>query len=275
MPPEDLQAALEAGLDEGVQATVQHCLGVSRLHTGAQILDAGLVEHIGTDLTAPADIRLAVLDRLLIGAALAGFFTLRGDEGAAGDRLFARFIVDQMPGAFGKPAADFAFINSGSLRIDDTVAGDITFEDIARTFGFSSFLRYVTLTGAEFRQLMEAGFRGDGTSQGYFPQISGFRVCVDRSRETLSRIVSLQLPGDEGWKEIEADREYGLVLPDFLYRGGDGYTLPEGRQGSRTGAELKYRVLDAILRAQGAGQPVGVPVDPAAPRIEVAGRSMT
>ena len=34
---------------------------------------------------------------LLIGAALAGFFALRGDEGATGDRLFASFIVDHMP----------------------------------------------------------------------------------------------------------------------------------------------------------------------------------
>jgi 5'-nucleotidase len=185
------------------------------------------------------------------------------------EAAWANYIVDQMPGAFGEPAADFAFINSGSLRIDDTVGGDITFEDIARTFGFSSFLRYVTVTGAEFRELMEAGFRGDGTSQGYFPQITGFRVCVDRSRESMSRIVSLQVPGDDGWSEIDPGREYTLVLPDFLYRGGDGYQLPEGRQGSRTGAELKYLVLDGILRAQGSGQPVGVPVNPAAPRIEL------
>ncbi|MBT8107262.1 MAG: 5'-nucleotidase C-terminal domain-containing protein [Gammaproteobacteria bacterium] len=185
------------------------------------------------------------------------------------EAAWANFIVDQMPGAFGEPAADFAFINSGSLRIDDYVVGDISFEDIARTFGFSSFLRYVTVTGAEFRQLMEAGFRGDGTSQGYFPQISGFRLCVDRSRESLSRIVSLQVPGDDGWGEIDPEREYTLVLPDFLYRGGDGYRLPESRQGSRTGAELKYLVLDAILRAQGEGQPVGVPLNPKSPRIEL------
>ncbi len=185
------------------------------------------------------------------------------------EAAWANLIVDQMPGAFGEPVADFAFINSGSLRIDDYVVGDITFEDIARTFGFSSYLRYVTITGAEFRQLMEAGFRGDGTSQGYFPQITGFRVCVDRSRESMSRIVSLQVPGDGGWREIEPAREYALVLPDFLYRGGDGHRLPEGRQGSRTGAELKYLVLDAILRAQGTGRPVGVPVDAADPRIEL------
>jgi 5'-nucleotidase len=185
------------------------------------------------------------------------------------EAAWANFIVDQMPGAFGEPRADFAFINSGSLRIDDYVAGDITFEDIARTFGFSSHLRHVEITGAEFRHLMEAGFRGDGTSQGYFPQISGFRICVDKSRPSGSRIVSLQVPIENGWQEIVADTMYTLVLPDFLYRGGDGYQLPAGRQGSRTGAELKYRVLDAILRAQGAGEAVGVAVDPAAPRIEL------
>ena len=167
-------------------------------------------------------------------------------------------------------AADSVAVDSAdNVIFAGHFAGDITFEDIARTFGFSSFLRYVTVTGAEFRQLMEAGFRGDGTSQGYFPQISGFRVCVDRSRESGARIMSLQVPGDDGWSEIEPESEYTLVLPDFLYRGGDGYRLPEDRQGSRTGAELKYLVLDAILRAQGAGQSVGVPVDPKAPRIEL------
>jgi 5'-nucleotidase len=246
---------------------------------GLPVVETDVIE-VGIGIEPDAD--YAVLDQKWRDRLLEKFPFLEARVGTAAfpmdateetvrtrEAAWANFIVDQMPGAFGEPAADFAFINSGSLRIDDTVAGDITFEDIARTFGFSSFLRYVTVTGAEFRQLMEAGFRGDGTSQGYFPQISGFRVCVDRSRESLSRIVSLQLPGDDGWKEIAADREYTLVLPDFLYRGGDGYTLPEGRQGSRTGAELKYRVLDAILRAQGSGQPVGVPVDPAAPRIEV------
>ena len=112
--------------------------------------------------------------------------TVRNQETAWGN-----FIVDQMLTAFGEPAADLAFINSGSLRIDDYIADDIRFEDIGRTFGYSSYLRYVMMTGAEFRQVMEAGFRGDGSSQGYFPQIAGFRVCVDRSRESGSRIVSL------------------------------------------------------------------------------------
>jgi 5'-nucleotidase len=184
--------------------------------------------------------------------------TIRSQETSWGN-----FIVDQMLTAYGEPAADFAFINSGTLRIDDFIADDITFEDIGRTFGFSSFLRYMTISGAEFRQVMEAGYRGAGGSQGYFPQIAGFRVCVDRSQAVGQRIVSLQLPDGDTWQEIDAEKEYTLVVPDFLYGGGDGYELPQDRPVSRPGSELKYLVLDGILRAHADGRAVGVAVDAA------------
>jgi 5'-nucleotidase len=183
------------------------------------------------------------------------------------ETAWGNFIVDQMLTAYGEPAADFAFINSGTLRIDDFIAGDITFEDIGRTFGFSSYLRYLTISGAEFRQVMEAGYRGAGGSQGYFPQIAGFRVCVDRNRAVGQRIVSLQLPVDGIWQEIDAGKEYTLIVPDFLYRGGDGYELPQDRPVSRPGSELKYLVLDGILRAQAEGRAVGNAVGPANPRL--------
>ncbi|MDX1507484.1 MAG: 5'-nucleotidase C-terminal domain-containing protein [Woeseiaceae bacterium] len=182
---------------------------------------------------------------------------------------WANFIVDQMRGAFGREDADLAFINSGTLRIDDFIAGDITFEDIGRTFGFSSLLRYTTLSGAEFRATLENGYRGSGPSKGYFPQVSGFRVCVDRSRPEGDRIVSLQLPADDGWQEISPGTDYDVVVTDFLWRGGDGYTWPAGRKASRAGSELKYLVLDAVMAAQASGQRVGEEVDPLNPRIVI------
>ena len=115
---------------------------------------------------------------------------------------------------------------------------------------------------------MEAGYRGSGPSKGYFPQVSGFRICVDRGREDFDRIVSLQVPSNSGWQEIETDREYVLVIPDFLFRGGDGYEVPEYRKASasRPGSELKYLVLDGIVRAQAEGRAIGEPVDPVNPR---------
>ena len=179
---------------------------------------------------------------------------------------WATFIADQMRGAFGEPMADLAFINGGTLRIDDIIHDEIQFEHIARTFGFSSYLRHTTVTGAEFRQLMEAGYRGFGPSKGYFPQVSGFRVCVDRSRPEGDRIVSLQLPVDNDWQDIVADKTYTLVVPDFLFGGGDGYEIPKNRPVSRPASELIYRVLDAVINAKAEGQKVGAAIDPANPR---------
>src|SRR5262245_16613772 len=67
----DLQALLQAGLDEGVEVAVQHLLRVADLDVGAQILDATLVEHVRADLVAPADVGLGVLELLLLLALLA------------------------------------------------------------------------------------------------------------------------------------------------------------------------------------------------------------
>lgn len=190
--------------------------------------------------------------------------TIRNQESAWGN-----FVVDQMRGAFGKPYAELAFINSGTLRIDDYIIGDIAFEDIGRTFGFSSYLRHMNMTGRQFREVLEAGFRGTGPSKGYFPQVSGFRVCVDRSRPEGERIVSMQLPGTAGWTEIESERRYSVVAPDFLFRGGDGYNFPTEVEASRPGSELVYLVLDAIISAQAEGRAIGEAVDPENPRIVI------
>ncbi len=77
----------------------------------------------------------------------------------------------------------------------------------------------------------------------------------------------MQVPTAEGWADIDSDREYSVVAPDYLLRGGDGYRFPQNRERSRPGSELKYLVLDAIIRAQAAGAKVGMLVDPKNPRI--------
>ena len=86
-------------------------------------------------------------------------------------------------------------------------------------------------------------------------------------RPDRERIVQLQKPADGTWVDIEPDTDYVVVAPDFLYGGGDGYDFSKARQVSRPGSELKYLVLDAIIRAQSAGETIGKPVDPLNPRI--------
>src|SRR3990167_2048951 len=64
-------ALLERGSDEGVEVAVQHLLGVRDLDVGAQVLDAALVQHVGADLVAPADVGFGVFQLLLLFLALA------------------------------------------------------------------------------------------------------------------------------------------------------------------------------------------------------------
>src|SRR5690554_2651411 len=65
-----LQSLLQAGDNKLVQITIQHLVAVAGLHAGAQVLDALVVQHVGADLAAPADIGLGVLRLLLGGVAL-------------------------------------------------------------------------------------------------------------------------------------------------------------------------------------------------------------
>src|SRR5690606_25743223 len=69
----DLQPSLQTGLDEFIQIAIEDGVRVRAFHAGAQILDAGLIQHVGTDLAAPADIRLGVFECLLFGVLFLDF----------------------------------------------------------------------------------------------------------------------------------------------------------------------------------------------------------
>jgi hypothetical protein len=75
------------------------------------------------------------------------------------------------------------------------------------------------------------------------------------------------VPNGNGWSEIEAGRDYVLVAPDYIFRGGDGYDFSQARNASRPGSELQYLVLDAILVAQAKNKKVGEAVNPDERRI--------
>src|SRR5690554_4459877 len=64
-------ALLQARLDEVVEVTVEHRLGVADLDVGPQILDARLIEHVGAYLVAPGDVGLGVLHGLALLVPLA------------------------------------------------------------------------------------------------------------------------------------------------------------------------------------------------------------
>ncbi len=54
----------QASLNKPVEIAVKHSLSVTGFNAGTQIFDARLVEHVGTNLAAPADVRFGVLNLL-------------------------------------------------------------------------------------------------------------------------------------------------------------------------------------------------------------------
>jgi len=166
-----------------------------------------------------------------------------------------RYTTNKLQQASGGPIAQIAFSNGGGIRTS-IPAGDINEKQTFDVLPFDNTMGTVTgVTPERLKRLMEHGvafFTSEVTSNGRFPQISGFRMTVDKSAtaQTLDssgnvtrqgeRIRSLEL--DDG-TDVVAD---GAIAPgaptvnvattNFTAGGGDGYpfrglTFVPARQG--------------------------------------------
>ena len=101
--------------------------------------------------------------------------------------------------------AEFAFINSGSIRIDDKLNGQIQQRDILRTLPFGGPVVHGTFSGDVLQRILEAGFITNKDAGGYF-QVTGNLVNTDGA---------WLLNG----APIESGESYQAVLPEFLSLG--------------------------------------------------------
>src|SRR5512138_797670 len=69
----DLNARLERGFEELIEVAVEDGCGIADFDAGAQILDTRLIEHVRTDLVAPAHVRLRLFEHARRGVALVHF----------------------------------------------------------------------------------------------------------------------------------------------------------------------------------------------------------
>ena len=100
------------------------------------------------------------------------------------------------------PTADVALTNSGGMR-DTWHAGELTFADILGVMPFDNVLVEVHLTGSELIQLLN---RTDDAVAGV-------------QRQTGKWIL------DKTGQAIDRGTTYSLLVNDFMYAGGDGYTM--------------------------------------------------
>ncbi len=111
---------------------------------------------------------------------------------------------------------DCAILNSGSIRIDDEISGQVTQFDIIRAMPFGGGIAQVQMTGALLRESLDYAVNKTG---------NGAYLQWDKVEHIDGK----------GWKIngslLEDDKKYWVILNDFLLRGLDIPALKQGAEG--------------------------------------------
>ncbi len=137
------------------------------------------------------------------------------------------------------PGVDAVIYNSGSIRVDDKLSGNITQYDIVRILPFGGSLVKVTLTGALLQQILEAGLANRGKG-GYL-----------HTQQVSQSVDAWQING----QPIDVARTYTIATTDFLMTGKEfnmDFLAPSNpgvkKMELPTGAsDLRYDIRKALI----------------------------
>jgi 2',3'-cyclic-nucleotide 2'-phosphodiesterase (5'-nucleotidase family)/predicted AlkP superfamily phosphohydrolase/phosphomutase len=175
-------------------------------------------------------------------------------------------VADAMRSKY--PGVDAAYTNSGGLRADlvcvPPSAGEgpceITWGEMFAVLPFGNRTVIFTLTGAQLEEAFVNGFTPvcDGvTHTGRFPQISGIRVEYTCNGIVPDITGMWKTPAGIGGPEtpIGPADPVRIVTNDFMYTGGDGYTVfSQGTDVLQPGDDLRQVATDYVT--------ANSPVDP-------------
>ena len=162
------------------------------------------------------------------------------------DDLLANLCADSLrSGAGGSLKSDFAFQNSGGIRIPEIAAGPIKFGQIFDLYPFDNTQVVLTLPVATVRDSLEAILRAGKAPM----RVSGLRYTIDWDKYGAAKNVAKAPAGsivtsvvDEAGKPLCVTRSctatacvsdcragsFTLSVTDFLANGGDGLTPLKG-----------------------------------------------
>uniref|UniRef100_A0A1Q3FBL0 Apyrase n=1 Tax=Culex tarsalis TaxID=7177 RepID=A0A1Q3FBL0_CULTA len=133
--------------------------------------------------------------------------------------------------------AAIAFIQGGGIRASIEVGegGNITKKDLKTVLPFGNAMILAEVTGETIRQMLEHSVsRYDGrTGYGEFLQMAGVHVVYDLSKPPGHRVVSVEVRcarcSIPSFSPLYDYDRYKIILNQFLWEGGDGYTVFSGR----------------------------------------------
>jgi 2',3'-cyclic-nucleotide 2'-phosphodiesterase (5'-nucleotidase family) len=254
-------------ITEGINAGTSYSV-LQLMVKGGDVAWAGGATRVAKDLGVAArpDVQ-AIIDKANADTAVLRnqvIGTQKNDITRAPDRLheseMGNMVTDAMREKY--PGVDAAFTNSGGLRQNLVFSppsageqpGEITWGEMFAVLPFGNRTTILTLTGAQLQQAFLNGFTpfcdpvfAGGT--GRFPQISGLKVqfhctgttpVVDGMWKTPNGIGGVATP-------IGPADPVRFVTNDFMYTGGDGYTVfSQGTNVLQPGDDLLQVSIDYV-----------------------------
>lgn len=130
--------------------------------------------------------------------------------------------------------APIALMHGGGIRTSinaETSGGNVTRADILDVLPFDNVIVAVNMTGKVLKKVLEWSVYNYNPIElpGSFLQFSGLRVEYNITRPSGSRLVSAQALCGEcivpTYSKVSETAFYKVLIPQFLYEGGDNYTM--------------------------------------------------
>jgi 2',3'-cyclic-nucleotide 2'-phosphodiesterase (5'-nucleotidase family) len=177
---------------------------------------------------------------------------IRGEETNLGD-----WVADRMVEAFAGCGAQVAFVNSGSLRLNqDIPAGPITRRTIEELFAYPAPLYLLRLKGSTLQEVAAHAI-DYWPGAGNWLQISGFAFEHDTANH---RVSGVELLTSTGRRAVQPDEEVLAVALNYLFDptgDRDGYTMLDPslvvEDCAANGRDLKSQIVIPALEAAGGG----------------------
>ncbi|MFU0785838.1 MAG: GRAM-POS-ANCHORING domain-containing protein [Enterococcus gilvus] len=126
---------------------------------------------------------------------------------------------------------DFAITNNGGIRDDLKVKSDaaITWGAAQAVQPFGNIMQIVEMTGQQLKNVLnQQTFNYDeekGQASGYYLQLSGLKYTVEKNPDSAAAnpYVVKEMKKADG-TAIDPNGTYKLIINDFLYGGGDGFS---------------------------------------------------
>ncbi|MCX7345474.1 MAG: 5'-nucleotidase C-terminal domain-containing protein [Alphaproteobacteria bacterium] len=170
-----------------------------------------LVDKYNAELSKELDVPVGISSESLDSRKA----TVRTTEAAIGN-----LVADASREAVG---ADVAITNGGGIRGNKEYAPgtEITRRDILTELPFGNRTVKIEVTGETIWAALENGVSQVENSAGRFPQVSGLSFEADLTKPAGERVTAVMIGG----APIDKAKIYTLATNDYMYGGGDGYTM--------------------------------------------------